>query len=83
MTHPRMIEPRVDEAVDLAEKIDAVISENVEEETLIEDITCAVLLALATIMTHSGMDEEEGTSFVRRALPQAFRCAKTAKRAIN
>jgi len=84
MTHPKMMEPRIDQAFVLADKINDVICDNApDDEVDLEDVASAVILALAMMMTYSGMDETEGTSFVRRALPLAFRAARTAKRAIN
>jgi hypothetical protein len=76
--------PRVDEALDLAEKInDVIVANTIDQETDVEDVAASLILALAMIMVHSGMGEAEGTTYVRKALPHAFQAARSAKRAIN
>ena len=76
--------PRVDDALNLAEKInDVIVANTTEQDTDVEDVAASLILALAMIMVHSGMDEAEGTRYVRFALPQAFGAARAAKRAIN
>ena len=76
--------PRVDDALNLAEKInDVIVANTPEDEADAEDVAAALLLTMAMIMEHSGMGEEEGTRFVRATLPMAFRAARAAKRAIN
>ena len=76
--------PRVDDALNLAEKInDVIVANTTEQDTDVEDVAASLILALAMIMVHSGMDETEGTRYVRLALPQAFGAARSAKRAIN